>query len=281
MYISDETLDKFIKEDVPYIDLTSLVLEIKGIRGNIKFFTREDAILCGAEEAARIFRKLNIDVINSKTSGTQVKKGDILLEGMGDVENLHIAWKVCQNIIDNFSGIATKTRRIIDEVSSVNPDITVITTRKSMPGTRELSTKAVIAGGVFPHRLGLSETILVFKQHLDFLGGIKEFIKNIERFKNKVCEKKILVEVENIDDAVKLCKNNIDGIQFDKLSPEDLISNVNILRNINPDIVVLAAGGINENNAAKYAKTGVNGIVTSSVYYTKPIDIGCKIKPLH
>ncbi len=81
---------------------------------------------------------------------------------MGDVENLHIAWKVCQNIIDNFSGIATKTRRIIDEVSSVNPDITVITTRKSMPGTRELSTKAVIAGGVFPHRLGLSETILGF-----------------------------------------------------------------------------------------------------------------------
>ncbi len=72
MYISDETLDKFIKEDVPYIDLTSLVLEIKGIRGNIKVFTREDAILCGAEEAARIFRKLNIDVINSKTSGTQV-----------------------------------------------------------------------------------------------------------------------------------------------------------------------------------------------------------------
>ncbi len=73
----------------------------------------------------------------------------------------------------------------------------------------------------------------------------RNLLRILKGLRIKYASKKILVEVENIDDAVKLCKNNIDGIQFDKLSPEDLISNVNILRNINPDIVVLAAGGIN------------------------------------
>jgi molybdenum transport protein len=30
MYISDELIDRFIKEDVPYIDLTTLVLGVGG-----------------------------------------------------------------------------------------------------------------------------------------------------------------------------------------------------------------------------------------------------------
>jgi len=62
MYISDELIDKFIKEDVPYIDLTTLVLEIGNKKGRIQFFSREDGVLCGTEEAAKIFSKLNIQL---------------------------------------------------------------------------------------------------------------------------------------------------------------------------------------------------------------------------
>ena len=50
--------------------------------------------------------------------------------------------------------------------------------------------------------------------------------------------------------------------------------------NINPSIVILAAGGINESNIEEYAKIGVDAIVTTSVYHAKPIDIGCKITQL-
>lgn len=277
MYISDELIDRFIKEDVPYLDLTTLVLGISNQKGTIQFFSREDAVLCGTEEVAKIFNKLNIELTKICPSGTLIKKNEIFLEGKGNAEYLHSAWKVSQNILDYSSGIATKTKNLVDKASKINPNLHVITTRKVIPGTKDLSIKAVVAGGGFPHRLGLSETILIFKQHLNFLGGTDELIKILESVKSKVCEKKIIAEVENIDEAIKLCKSGIDGLQFDKIPSDNLKSYVDILRNINPSVVILAAGGINESNIEEYAKTGVNAVITTSVYYAKAIDIGCNI----
>ncbi|MHC6178873.1 ModD protein [Clostridium sp. JNZ X4-2] len=281
MYISDELIDKFIKEDVPYIDLTTLILGIGRQKGKMQFFSRENAVLCGTEEAEKIFNKLNIDLIKIKPSGSSVKKNEIFLEGKGSAKDLHMAWKVCQNIIDYSSGIATKTKKLVDKAANVNSNISIITTRKSIPGTKELAIKAVVSGGGFPHRLGLSETILIFKQHLNFLGGIHELAKILKKIKCKACEKKVIAEVDSLDCAIELCKNGIDGIQFDKVPCDKLMENVNILKNINPSIVVLAAGGINEKNIEDYAKTGVDAIVTTCVYYAKPIDIGCKIEPFY
>lgn len=280
MYISNELIDRFIKEDVPYIDLTTLVLEISGQKGKIQFFTREDAVVSGTEEVIEIFKKLNISIILKSPSGTILKKGEIFLEGEGNVENLHSAWKVCQNILEYSSGIATKTKNLVDKVSSINPNLHVITTRKVIPGTKELAIKAVIAGGGFPHRLGLSETILIFKQHLNFLDGINGLKEILKKVKAKTCEKKVIAEVESLDDAIELCKSGIDGVQFDKVSSEDLKIYVDTLRVINPSIVILAAGGINEKNINEYAVTGIDAIVTTSVYYAPPLDIGCKIQPI-
>lgn len=280
MYISNETIDRLVKEDVPYIDLTTLVLEIGGQKGKIQFFSREDAVLCGTEEVVRIFNKLNISVTKSCTSGNLIKKNEIFLEGEGSAKSLHIAWKICQNILDYSSGIATKTKSLVDKVAAINPNISVITTRKNIPGTKELAIKAVIAGGGFPHRLGLSETILIFKQHLNFLGGIDGLTEILNKVKSKTCEKKVIVEVEDLETAIDLSKKGVDGLQFDKIPFDTLKRNVDIIRDINPSIVILAAGGINENNIEHYAKTGIDAIVTTSVYYAKPIDIGCKIERL-
>lgn len=280
MYISDEIIDRFIKEDVPYIDLTTLVLGIGGQKGKIQFFSREDAVLCGTEEVVRIFDKLNITVNKSCSSGSLINKNEFFLEGEGNVENLQMAWKISQNILDYSSGIATKTKKLVDKVHTINPNTSIVTTRKNIPGTKELAIKAIIAGGGFPHRLGLSETILIFKQHLNFLGGINGLTEILTKVKSKACEKKVIAEVENLEDAVKLCEKGIDGLQFDKVPCDSLKRNVEILRNINPSIAILAAGGINEDNIVDYAKTGIDAIVTTSLYYTKPIDIGCKIEPV-
>jgi len=40
-----------------------------------------------------------------------------------------------------------------------------------------------------------------------------------------------------------------------------------------------SAGGINEGNEAEYAATGIDIIVLSSVYFSKPSGIGVKIIP--
>ena len=277
MYISDETIEKFIKEDVPYIDLTSHVLNIGNQKGIIRYTCREEAVVCGTEEVLRIFNKLNITPISYLPSGTKVNSQTVILEGEGSSESLHMAWKVSMNILEYASGIATRTWSLLKKASAVNPKIQIVTTRKGFPGTKELSIKAVVAGGGIPHRLGLSESVLVFSQHLTFLGGLDNLLKQMDDIKAKACEHKVFIEVDSVEEALKVCIAGADGVQFDKIKVEELSDAVKNLRSINPKLIILAAGGINLSNVEDYAKTGIDAIVTSAVYFGKPIDIGTQM----
>lgn len=277
IYITDDLIDKFIKEDVPYLDLTTWILEIGNQKGKIEFFCREEAVLCGTEEVLRIFKKLNITPLEYLPSGSILKPNEVFLAAEGTAAELHRAWKISQNILEHCSGIATKTRVMLNKAKKINPNISIVTTRKGFPGTKELATKAVLVGGAFPHRLGLSETVLVFKQHLNFIGGMDCFIDSVEQIKSKACEKKVIVEAESIDEAIKLCKAGVDGIQFDKIPSNELTEAVKLIRQIRPSTALLAAGGINLDNIEEYANTGVDAIVTTNLYVGKPVDIGTKI----
>ena len=273
MYINDETIERFIKEDVPYIDLTTLVLGIENERGQISFTAREEIVLSGVEEVLRIFNKLGINTTFYLPSGKQIVAGETFLKAEGTASSLHMAWKVSINILEYGCGIATRARSIVDKVKSVNTRISIVSTRKSFPGTKELAIKSIIAGGAFPHRLGLSETILVFKQHVNLLGGFEQLLQKISEVKINACEKKIIVEVENEYEAMLMASSDIDGLQFDKVAASDLKIMVERIRRINPQMRLIAAGGINESNAKGYAATGIDAIATSALYFGKPADI--------
>lgn len=228
-------------------------------------------------EVKRIFEKLGIKINSIIPSGTMVNAGDVFISAQGTVGSLHMAWKVCMNILEYCSGIATRTRKLVHSAKKINPRIEVVTTRKIFPGTKELSIKAVIDGGALPHRLGLSETILIFEQHTAFLGGIDGLLSKLDEIKARACEKKITVEAKCREDALKLCKAGVDGIQFDKMPPTELKEIVDEIRNINPGITLIATGGINADNVEEYAATGVDLINTTWVYFGKPVDIGVTI----
>lgn len=278
MYITDETIDMLIKEDIPYLDLTTHVLNIKGRKGIIQFTSRQNAVISGTDIVARIFEKLGIRVINLIPSGTGVESGDVFIEAQGTAESLHMAWKVCMNILEYCSGIATRTRKLVDSAKKINPKIEVVTTRKIFPGTKELSIKAVLDGGALPHRLGLSETVLIFKQHTAFLGAMDGLLGELEKIKARACEKKVVVEVERREDAIKLCHAGVDALQFDKIPPEELKGIVSDIRKINSGIILIGTGGINAENIEEYAAAGVDVINTTWVYFGKPVDIGVEIK---
>lgn len=280
IYINDETIERFIKEDVPYIDLTTYVLGIGNEKGCICFTSREDMLLAGVEEVIRIFEKLGIRTNKLLPSGTRIGNGEMFLTAEGLVSSLHMAWKVSLNILEYCCAMATRTRRMVDKARAVNPQISIVATRKCFPGTKELSIKSILAGGAYPHRLGLSETILVFKQHVNFIGGFENIPQTVKQFRINACEKKIIVEVENESEALLLAKCDIDGIQFDKINAMDLKDMVQKIRKINPKITLIAAGCVNESNVNEYAATGIDAIATTSVYFGKPSDIKCTIDKL-
>ncbi len=279
--IPDAELDRLVAEDVPYLDLTTHVLGIGAGRGSMEYFTREACVLCGTEEAVRIAGRLGCTAVRPLPSGTRLEAGEAFLRLEGSAEDLHAAWKVCLNLFDHLSAVATKTRAMVDAAHAANPACEVLTTRKSMPGVKALLTKAVLTGGAFPHRLGLSETVLVFAQHMAFMGGFEGFLECLPEIRSRTVEKKLFVEA-TADEARALARAGaagcgVDGVQLDKVPVEQAAALVAELRALDPHLTVIAAGGIDPGNVAAYAATGVDGLVTTAPFTAKPVDMSVRM----
>ena len=277
--ISDARLDYFMAEDVPYLDLTSEVLGIGDAPGEMEYFSREACVVAGVGEVARLARAVGCGVEVLHDSGDRIEPDEPIVRVRGRAADLHQVWKVGLNLLDHLSAVATKTRAMVDAVHAVNPQCEVLTTRKSMPGCKDLLVEAVMVGGAYPHRLGLSETVLVFDHHMEFLGGFDAFVQRIPEFRSRCIKKKLFVEASP-EQARVLAAAGVDGIQLDKVPVGELTNLVKELRAIDPRITLIAAGGVNPQNAAAYAATGVDGLATTALYTAKPLDMSVRMKAL-
>jgi len=280
VFFTQDDIDNLISEDVPYFDLTSSLLDIDTIPGKITYSTRDATVVCCVEEVERIMHRFGLKIISNTSSGKFLDKDVLFLEASGPASYLHVIWKVTQNILEYSSGIATRTYKMVKAAREVNPDTVVVTTRKHFPGSKKLCIKGIIAGGAMPHRLGISETILIFRQHMNFIGGVKSLLDKISDIKKRIPEKKITVEVESIEDAIMMAKKGVDIIQFDKLSPDEIKKSVPSIKQCGDQIKIAAAGGVNLANIKEYVEAGSDIIVLSSAYFGKPADIKVRLTPL-
>lgn len=269
-------IDQLISEDVPYLDLTSEVLGVTDQPGEMEYYTREDCVLAGIEVVKAIAGHLGCTVVEARADGGRITAGESFMVLKGSASALHQVWKVGLNTFDHLSAVATKTRQMVDAAHAVNPRCEILTTRKSMPGAKDLLTLGVRAGGAWPHRLGLSETVLVFDHHMEFMGGFDAFLEQLPAIKARCVEKKLFVEAGE-EQALLLAKAGVDGIQFDKIPVERLAGLIGELRAIDPHLTLIAAGGINPSNVADYAATGIDGVATTAPFSAKPLDMSVRM----
>ncbi|MCR6632523.1 MAG: ModD protein [Magnetospirillum sp.] len=278
MIIADSDLDRWLAEDVPYGDLTTHALGIGARPGRMVFRARGAMVAAATEEAARLIAKAGARVNDAMPSGIAAEAGAVLLVAEGAAAALLASWKVAQTLMEAASGIASGARAIVDAAGAVNPDVVVACTRKAVPGTRALAVKAILAGGAVPHRVGLSETVLVFPEHRAFLDG--EAVEAMMGRLRRACpEKKIVVEVNSIDDAVEMAIAGADVVQLEKLAPDAVAHAAARLREVAPHVRMAAAGGVNAANAAQYAGAGAHILVTSAPYLAPPRDVAVSILP--
>ena len=212
------------------------------------------------------------------SSGAAIESGASILTAHGPASALHRGWKVAQTLVEYASGIATVTRRIVDAARSIRPEIVVVCTRKTAPGAKQVSIKGILAGGATPHRLGLSETILIFAEHRVFLAG-KSAAAIIADARRAAPEKKIVVEVSSLEEALEWAQAGADVVQTEKFSADDLSVLAARLKGSLSKVLLAAAGGINAGNAAAYAAAGADILVTSAPYFAPPVDVAVRIEP--
>lgn len=266
----DDYLLRLLKEDCPSVDLTTQGLGIGAELGAVKAHFKKPGIAAGVRLAARLFELSGAEAQICAEDGDRLEAGEPILVARGSAANLHRVYKVAQTLMEYASGIARLTNEMVTEAKSANPRVLVAATRKHMPGTKPIALAGVEAGGGIVHRLGLSDSILVFDQHLVFC---RDADAAIARLKALSPERKVAVEVGSAEDGVRMAKLGADIIQCERMPLDELANLTAALRALNPGIVVSAAGGINEKTAADYAKTGVDLLVTSRPYQAAPFDV--------
>ncbi len=274
--LPDSVLDGFLAEDVSLLDLTTHVLGIGDKSGRMSFAARNSMVVACIEDAARLVSRAGADVTLHAASGERHAAADLLLSASGSAASLLRAWKVAQTLVEVASGIATAARAVVDAARAVKPSIAVTCTRKTAPGTKSMSLKAILAGGATPHRLGLSETILLFAEHRSFLAGTPEEI--VALLKREAAEKKTVVEVASVEQAMVWALAGADVIQCEKFPLGEIEALCRGLSEKGVRPLVAAAGGVNAGNAALYAAAGADILVTSAPYWGKPAEVAVRLE---
>jgi molybdenum transport protein len=281
IYFTDQEIDQLLMEDVQYFDLTTSLLRLENKPAKIQFSTRDSTVVCCTEEVMKIFNRTGIQTTLFTPSGEHLEKGVKFLEGEGLSGNIFSVARTLENLLRYTSGIATRTRLLVEKAHEINKNIIIVTTRKTIPYTRKIAIKAVKAGGATIHRFGLSESILVYKQHYQFLGGLDNLAKRIREQKTQTGGKLVTVEVDTFEDALKVTKLGFDIIQLDKFTVSDIKRLKKEVIKINPDIKLAAAGNITLKNVRDYANSSADILVTSWPYSGEPADMTVNIQPIY
>jgi molybdenum transport protein len=278
--LPDVYLETLLQDDAPCGDATTFALGIGDSRGRLVFRARYDMVVCGSEEAGRMGELRGLTPVGPLVaSGTHLSAGSEILRLEGQAAALHVVWKTAQTLMEYLSGIATCATAIVNAARRANPAASVVCTRKNFPGTKQAALKAVLCAGASPHRLNLSETLLVFAEHRAFLPG-ETATDMIARLRCLWPERAVVVELDDPEEARQWLEAGVDIVQLEKMAPEGVEIIARQLANSGKHGRIAAAGGINPGNAEAYARAGAGILVTSAPYFAPPRDVAVTLEPL-
>ena len=206
-----------LEEDIRDGDITAQLIDADS-ESTATIITREDAVMCGAPWANEVFQQLGgVDIEWHAAEGDRLAADTILCTLKGNTRNILTGERTALNFLQTLMGTATTARQYADAVAGSN--VTILDTRKTLPGLRAAQKYAVLCGGCQNHRIGLYDAFLIKENHVAACGGITAAI---ERARALAPEKKIIVEVETLEELQEATKLRPDQIMLDNFHPEML-----------------------------------------------------------
>lgn len=244
-----------LEEDLGMGDITTNSIFDPHSKATGTFTAKANGILSGLailQEAYSILgESISIDL--AKKDGDLVSKGDVVATVSGSVRVLLSAERVILNLVQHLSGIATATNQVIRLLD--DETISVVDTRKTLPGLRAIQKYAVTCGGGKNHRFRLDDGVMIKDNHINAAGSITTAVEQVRANIGHMV--KIEVETESKAQVLEAVQANVDVIMLDNRTPDEVKELVEV---IPKDIIVEVSGGITPDNISTYKGCGANVI---------------------
>ena len=275
--IVQEKLRQILVDDIGQGDVTAAAVIPANLSVKSEVIAKEDGVAAGIEESTFLAEYLGLTVKAKVVDGEEIKNKQVLIQISGDAQTILALERTMLNLLSRMSGIATKTRSLVEKLQKANVKAKIAATRKSAPGLLYFDKKAVLVGSGDPHRLHLDDMVLIKDNHLTIVGSVEEAVKRARDHSSFT--KKIEIEVTNMEDALIAAKVGADIIMLDNFSPKQVKAAVEAIKEAGFSKVLLeVSGGINAENLLEYASAQVDiismGELTHSV---KSLDVSLEI----
>ena len=272
-----EIVQKALSEDLPFEDLTSELLIEDNLYGEAYFLAKEDLVVCGIPVVEEVFQQVDgtVELSFKVKEGEEVSKGTKFGFARGKVKSLLKSERVALNFLQHLSGIATMVRRMQKKLSLYG--ITLLDTRKTLPGLKVLQKYAVRVGGGQNHRFSLSDGLLIKDNHIKACGGLEKVLEKLNRTPHYAA---VEIEVKSLTELSLIleCEANISAVLLDNFSQKDLEKALDMIKKSGKKVLVEVSGGVKEENLDRFLIPGIDylssGAITHSV---KAVDISFKI----
>ena len=235
--------------------------------------TRDAITVAGLPIAAEFFRTLDpemaIEVLVEE--GAQVPAGTKLMTLSGNARAMLTAERSALNTVQHLSGIATMTRTYVEAMQG---KATLLDTRKTIPGLRQLEKYATRMGGAKNHRMGLWDAAMIKDNHVLVAGSITEAVRRAR----DAGVRDVICEVDRLDQIEPAIAAGSSHILLDNMGPDMLAQAVALIAGRVP---CEASGGVRLDTIAAIAATGVTDVSVGRLTQSAPAaDIGLDFTPL-
>jgi nicotinate-nucleotide pyrophosphorylase (carboxylating) len=262
-YVLTELIRTVLAEDVGVGDVTTGA----ALRGDEAGLARAEAkaelVVAGIAVFGEVFRTLDpaLTFMPRKGDGEKAVRGEILAEISGRLASILTAERVALNLLQRMCGIATLTRRYVDEIAGTH--VKILDTRKTAPGLRILDKYAVRAGGGYNHRFALYDGVLIKDNHITAAGGIGEAVRRVRgRVPHTL---KIEVEVKNAAELEEALAAGADSVLLDNMGLPEMTAAV---KRIAGRIPLEASGNMTLERVREVAATGVDLISVGALTHS-------------
>jgi nicotinate-nucleotide pyrophosphorylase (carboxylating) len=278
-------LEQALVEDKATGDVTTALTIDPSLRATATVIAKEECVVAGLGCIPRfldIFARLDsrnsgrYEVVSHPEifDGVRARKGQAVAVIRHNARVILACERVMLNLMQRMSGIATITRRYVDEVQETGARI--LDTRKTVPGLRVLDKYAVRCGGGENHRLDLSDGILIKNNHISLGGGIE---KVLTRAKERRKAGQIIdIEVRNLPELELALDFGAESLLLDNMTPAEVKKAIAVVQDRGLDIPIEASGGITLENVRKYALAGPDYISVGALTHSATaVDLSMRI----